>query len=96
MAAPSWHRRSQPRNWRRADSQEPGFAFWNFFYGRFGAIWCDWVRKVQSSKFKVQGSKFRPELEEAKIAGSGRPPARSNLVGSLVSLLLSLIGFDWV
>jgi hypothetical protein len=50
--------------------------------------------KVQSSKFKVQGSRSRPELEEAKIAGSGRPPARLNLVGSLFSLLLGLIGFD--
>jgi hypothetical protein len=57
-----------------------------FFQLRFGAIWCDWVLlaarssrvKVQSSKFKVQSPKFSPELEEAKIAGSGRPPARSN------------------
>jgi hypothetical protein len=65
-------------------------------------IWCDWVLlaarssrvKVQSSKFKVQSPKFSPELEEAKIAGSGRPPARSNPVGSLFSPLLGLIGFD--
>jgi hypothetical protein len=70
-----------------------------------GAIWCDLVRigaiggaefGVQSSKFKVQSSRSSPELEEAKVAGSGRPPARSNLVGSLFSLLLGLIGFDLV
>jgi hypothetical protein len=42
--------------------------------------------KVQGSRFKVQGSRSGPELEEAKIAGSGRPPARSNLDGSLISL----------
>jgi hypothetical protein len=33
--------------------------------------------KVQSSRFKVQGSKSSPEPEKAKIAGSGRPPTRS-------------------
>jgi hypothetical protein len=42
--------------------------------------------KVQGSRFKVQDSKSSLELEEAKIAGSGRAPARSNLVGSLFSL----------
>jgi hypothetical protein len=63
---------------------------------RLGAIWCDWRRKAQSSKFKVQSSKSGAELEGAKIAGSGRPPARLNPVGSLFSLLLGLIGFDWV
>jgi hypothetical protein len=61
-----------------------------FFQLRFGAIWCDLVLmagkssrfkvqgsrfKVQSSRFKVQSSKSSPELEGAKIAGSGRPPA---------------------
>jgi hypothetical protein len=36
--------------------------------------------EVQSSRFKVQGSRSSPEPEEAKTAGSGHPPARSNLV----------------
>jgi hypothetical protein len=61
---------------------------------RFGAIWCDLVGlAAKSSKFKVQSSRSGAELEGAKIAGSGRPPARLNPVGSLFSLLLGLIGF---
>jgi hypothetical protein len=49
---------------------------------------------IGGEEFKVQSSKSGPVLEGAKIAGSGRPPARLNLVGSLFSLLLGLIGFD--
>jgi hypothetical protein len=75
------------------------FAMHKIFLVRFGAIWCDWVLlaavssrfKVQSSRFKVQSSRFKVQgparnWKRAKIAGSGRHPGRSSLVGRMFSV----------
>jgi hypothetical protein len=83
------------RLWRDTEPAVTGVPRVKFFFKcdlvRFGAIWCYWAArsskfKVQSPRFKVQGSRCSPEVEEAKIAGLGRHPARSSVVGSLFSL----------